>query len=211
MRRDDLQARRDLWIHSDLALLAFEVFNYSTTQFALADMLGDLRTAGVRWSIVLAIAFCGIDFAGIARLFTPQLGRDEPTEVWYLFGAWLLAAGFNAALTWWGVSVAILNHKAVGGVLVGQGTLTRAVPVLVAVMVWMIRVLIIGTFSLAGENMFSMANRARPQPQPGSYQARPADVAAHAIRPHPMPAPLPSLPRRPRRLRARSLPITPSA
>jgi hypothetical protein len=179
------------------ALVAFEVFNYSTTQFALADMLGDLSTSGLRWSIVLAIAFCGIDFAGIARLFTPQLGREEPTEVWYLFGAWLLAAGFNAALTWWGVSVAIINHKAVGGLLVGQGTLTRVVPVLVAVMVWMIRVLIIGTFSLAGENMFSMAND-RPASRPGSYQpAHPvsqrmpsAPVASYA-RPAPKPSQAP--------------------
>lgn len=83
------------------ALLAFEIFNYSTTQFALTDVLGDLKFAGMRWASILAIAFCGIDFAGIARIFTPEQGRDEPTEVWYLFAAWLLAAGFNAMLTWW--------------------------------------------------------------------------------------------------------------
>ena len=96
------------------ALLAFEIFNYSTTQFALADVLGDLKFAGLRWATILAIAFCGIDFAGIARIFTPQQGRDEPAEVWYLFGAWLLAAGFNATLTWWGVSVAIAGHTSAG-------------------------------------------------------------------------------------------------
>jgi hypothetical protein len=182
-----------------VALLAFEIFNYSTTQFALADMLGDLRSAGLRWSVVLAIAFCGIDFAGIARLFTPQLGRDEPTEVWYLFGAWLLAASFNAALTWWGVSVAIINHRAAGGVLVGQSMLTRFVPLLVAVMVWMIRVLIIGTFSLAGENMFSMADE-RPGSRPASYrpaqttaQPRMPSNPAYAARPAPAPKPAPSV------------------
>ncbi len=78
------------------ALLSFEVFNFSTTQFALHDMLGDLTFAGLRWATILAVAFCGIDFAGIARIFTPEQGRDEPAEVYYLFGAWLLAAGFNA-------------------------------------------------------------------------------------------------------------------
>ncbi len=139
------------------ALLAFEVFNFSTTSFALADVLGNLKTGGILWSTILAFAFCGIDFAGIARIFTPQQGRDEPAEVWYLFGAWLLAAGFNAMLTWWGVSVAILNHTSAGTALVGQAMLTKAVPVFVAVMVWLIRVLIIGTFSIAGENMFTMA------------------------------------------------------
>src|SRR5690349_654637 len=100
-----------------IALLSFEVFNFGTTSFALRDMLGYLTFAGVRWSTVLALAFCGIDFAGVARLFTPEQGRDEPAEVYYLFGAWVLAAAFNAMLTWWGVSVAIMNHNALGGSL----------------------------------------------------------------------------------------------
>ena len=81
------------------ALLAFEIFNFSTTDYALSDLLGDLSFLGVRWATILAIAFCGIDFAGIARLFTPEEGADEPAEVWYLFGAWLLAATMNAMLT----------------------------------------------------------------------------------------------------------------
>jgi len=146
------------------ALLAFEVFNYSTTNFALRDILGDLRFAGLRWSTILAIAFCGIDFAGIARLFTPEKGREEPAEVWYLFGAWLLAAAMNAMLTWWGVSIAILSHTPAGGVLLGQATMTKAVPVFVAIMVWLIRVLIIGAFSVAGENLFSLVDD-RPRSQ----------------------------------------------
>jgi hypothetical protein len=42
------------------ALLAFEVFNYSTTDFALTDLLGnDLKFAGMRWATILSIAFCG--------------------------------------------------------------------------------------------------------------------------------------------------------
>jgi hypothetical protein len=56
------------------ALLAFELFNYSTTDYALNDFLGGLTFLGVRWATILAIAFCGIDFAGIARLFTPEQG-----------------------------------------------------------------------------------------------------------------------------------------
>ena len=137
------------------ALLAFEMFNYSTTEFALSDLLGDLEFAGVRWATILALAFCGIDFAGIARLFTPEQGADEPAEVWYLFGAWLLAATMNAMLTWWGVSIAILQHESLGNAVVEQETLLTAVPIFVAVMVWLSRVLIIGTFSVAGERLFS--------------------------------------------------------
>jgi hypothetical protein len=174
------------------ALLAFEIFNYSTTQFALQDVLGDLKFAGIRWATILAIAFCGIDFAGIARLFTPEQGRNEPAEVWYLFGAWLLAAGFNALLTWWGVSVAIVNHSSLAaGAVVSNATLTKVVPVFVAIMVWLIRVLIIGTFSVAGERLFSQADTRihkpisnRPVLRPASsLTSRPRTVTSSAFRP----------------------------
>lgn len=141
------------------ALIAFEIFNYSTTEYALSDLLGELKFAGVRWATILAIAFCGIDFAGIARLFTPQEGNEEPAEVWYLFGAWMLAATMNAMLTWWGVSLAILGHKTLGNDVIDRQTLLRAVPIFVAIMVWLIRVLIIGTFSVAGDRIFSQPAR----------------------------------------------------
>jgi hypothetical protein len=164
-------------------------------------MLGDLSSMNLRWSTILAIAFCGIDFAGIARLFTPQLGREETSEAWYLFGAWLLAAGFNATLTWWGISVAIRNHTAQGSILVGQALLVQVVPVFVAVMVWMIRVLVIGTFSIAGENLFSVAHdrpASRPAVRPlastmhlppASSYPRPAPKPMPAARPLPRPEP----------------------
>jgi hypothetical protein len=143
------------------ALLAFELFNYSTTEFALSDLLGDLDFAGISWATILALAFCGIDFAGIARLFTPEEGANEPNEVWYLFGAWLLAATMNAMLTWWGVSIALLNHESLGNAVVDRETLLKVVPIFVAILVWLIRVLIIGTFSVAGERLFSQASQYR--------------------------------------------------
>jgi hypothetical protein len=140
------------------ALLAFEIFNYTTTDYALSDLLGDLDFAGIRWATILAVAFCGIDFAGIARLFTPEDGGNEHTETWYLFGAWLLAATMNAMLTWWGISLAILNHETLGTALVERQTLLRMVPIFIAIMVWLIRVMIIGTFSIAGDRLFSQAD-----------------------------------------------------
>ena len=183
------------------ALLAFEIFNYSTTDYALSDLLGDLRFAGVRWSTILALAFCGIDFAGIARLFTPEEGAEEPTEVWYLFGAWLLAATMNAMLTWWGISLAILNHQSLGDTVIARETMLRAVPIFVAILVWLIRVLIIGTFSVAGDRIFSQTDRRvttrrespvrslnnRPSPANTSPSPRPSvtSTSAPAFRPAP--------------------------
>ncbi len=182
------------------ALLAFELFNYSSTFFALRDILGELAFGPIRWATMLALAFCAIDFAGIARIFTPEQGRDEPAEVWYLFGAWFLAAAFNATLTWWGVSVAILRHNAEGGVLLGQPAMTKIVPVFVAAMVLIIRVLLINTFSIAGERMFSLASDRTPQ-----YQRQPSyPVHTESLRtpnapafPRPAPKPTPAAASRP--------------
>lgn len=160
------------------ALIAFEAFNYSTTDFALNDLLGELEFFGVRWATILAIAFCGIDFAGIARLFTPEENQPDRNEAWYLFGAWLLAATMNAMLTWWGVSIAIANHQTLGNGVVDRETLLRVVPIFVAVLVWLIRVLIIGTFSVAGDRLFSQAdvrysaNRGRSGVAPSSQLTR---------------------------------------
>jgi hypothetical protein len=144
--------------------------------------------------MILAFAFCGIDFAGIARIFTPETGRDEPAEVWYLLGAWFLAAAFNASLTWWGVAVAILQHNGMGGVLVGQAAMTKIVPIFVAAMVLLIRVLLINTFSIAGERLFSQADE-RPsvssqQPQvqrpiKTSVNYRPVSTNVPKARPYP--------------------------
>ena len=171
-----------------VALLAFEIFNFSTTQFALSDVLGNLTFAGLPWATILAIAFCGIDFAGIARLFTPEDGQQDPSEVWYLFGAWLLAAAMNATLTWWGVSVAISSHANLSSTVISAGVLTKVVPVFVAVMVWLIRVLVIGTFSVAGNRLFSQA-------QAPVIHSRPASALAATRSSLPTPPPFRPLPK----------------
>ena len=182
-----------------VALLAFEVFNYSTTDFALADLIGNLRFAGIRWATILAIAFCGIDFAGIARLFTPEKGPGEPKEVWYLFGAWLLAATMNAILTWWGVAIAILSHESLGGSVLDRETMLKVVPIFVAIMVWVIRVLIIGSFSVTGDRLFSQSpstshshltvQQRRVQPTPST---NPHPTQAAPLIPVSKPAPKPA-------------------
>jgi len=137
------------------AMLAFELFNYTTTDFALTNLLGDLRFASLRWATILAIAFCGMDFAGIARLFTPAQHHKERSEVWYLLAAWFLAATMNAMLTWWGVSLALLTHEGLGNEILSRDTLLAVVPVFVAILIWLIRILLIGLLSMAGDRLFS--------------------------------------------------------
>ena len=154
---EDYKMRRGMFFGAMIvgAMLAFELFNYSTTDFALTNLLGDLRCVGIRWATILAIAFCGMDFAGIARLFTPEKESGEHTEVWYLLAAWFLAATMNAMLTWWGVSLALLSHPGLGNEILGRDTLLAAVPIFVSVLVWVIRILLIGMLSMAGNKLFS--------------------------------------------------------
>lgn len=135
-----------------IGLFSFEMFNYSTTDFALRDLLGDLKFLGIFWSTILAIAFCGIDFAGIARLFVSDDQIVDQKENWYLFGAWFLAATMNAVLTWWGVAISIANHSMKSSSIIDTSTINQIVPIFVAIMVWLTRILLIGSFSLKNKN-----------------------------------------------------------
>lgn len=151
----NLQSQRKAFIGLILllALLAFEIFNFDTTQFALQSLLGDVRFLGIMWATILAIAFCSIDFAGLIRLFSPESGSGVNKEAWYLMGAWLLGATMNAVMTWWAVSVTLLNNN-FGNEVLSREQLLRYVPIFVAVLVWLTRILFIGAFSIAGAQLF---------------------------------------------------------
>ncbi|MBK8903000.1 MAG: hypothetical protein IPM53_17550 [Anaerolineaceae bacterium] len=165
-----------------VALIAFEIFNFDTTQYALENLIGDVRFLGMQWAAILAIAFCSIDFAGLVRLFTPERGMDEPKEVWYLMGAWLLGATMNAIMTWWAISLTLLNHN-FGNEVLSREQLLLYVPIFVAVLVWLTRILFIGAFSVAGEHIFEFNDVAdAPQKRPAATAPRRAATAPTTVR-----------------------------
>jgi hypothetical protein len=180
-----------------ISLAFFEMFNYSTTEYSLRDLLGSLSFAGMSWSTILALAFCGIDFAGIARLFTPEVeSKNEPAEVWYLFGAWVLAAGMNAVLTWWGVSVAIATNidNITSTKVATRDNIMTIAPIMVALLVWIIRLCLIGTFASHGDKMFNgkhsqyRPEQQKPQPyqpqhKPGNTPSFPRPTPTYSARP----------------------------
>jgi hypothetical protein len=141
-----------------VALIAFELFNFDTTRFALANLFGEASFMGLQWATILAIAFCAIDFAGLGYLFAPERAGQQHREVWYLMGAWLLGATMNALMTWWAVSVTILGQD-VGNELLSRSQLVEAAPAFVAALVWLTRILFIGAFSVAGGFLFSEVGR----------------------------------------------------
>ncbi len=166
-----------------MALVAFEVFNFDTTEYALENLLGTVSFVSVRWATILAIAFCGIDFAGLARLLT---GDDEANPLggnaflqpsYLLMGAWLLGGAMNAIMTWWSISLALMDHN-LGNEVLTRAQLLKVVPIFVAVLVWTTRILIISSFITA-------ANRTRSERSTETHTAR---RPAQPLRAQPQPA-----------------------
>jgi len=60
-----------------MALTAFEIFNFSVTHFALRDMLGNYGTGMLTWPLILALAFCAMDIAGIASILSASEDADR--------------------------------------------------------------------------------------------------------------------------------------
>ena len=87
--------------------------------------------------------------------------------------------------------------------MIERELLLRIVPIFVAVMVWLIRVLIIGTFSVAGNRLFTQSERRMFNParrstrvrtvadQQGSLTSRTSNVSMSTFRPAPKPKPNP--------------------
>lgn len=178
------------------ALGAFELFNFGTTEYALTDLLGGARVLGVGWASVLAVAFCAIDFAGLARLFTPEQGADEPKEVWFLMGAWFLGAAANAVMTWWAITLTLLPRQ-LGNEILSREQLLSFVPVFVALLVWLTRILIIGTFGVAGERLFTVGSDVTQSRRSNDKRSRQLKAPSATYRPakSSRSAPRPSSPR----------------
>jgi hypothetical protein len=167
-------------------LIGFEMFNFSTTEVALKDLLGDTNSLGVSWATILTIAFCGIDFAGIARLFAPEENQPGSSDAWYLLGAWLIAATMNAVLTWWGISLALVNRQPQAASFIDEETITGIIPVFVAIMVWVTRILLIGSFSAAWSRIFSDAAQKQKTVADDSWAGSLQDLPVRSPAPQPL-------------------------
>jgi hypothetical protein len=161
------------------ALVGFEIFNFDTTKFALMDLMGGTRFLGIEWAAILAFAFCSIDFAGLIRMFTPEQGVNEPKEVWLLLGAWLLGASMNAVMTWYAVSLLIAPRN-VGAAVVTKENMMRYAPVFVALLVWLTRILFIGSISVTTDRMLhGGGGSGRPRHRPVRERRHFSQVSAN--------------------------------
>jgi hypothetical protein len=171
-----------------IGLIAFDIFNFATTQNALNSFsLGSLW--GIRMSIALAVAFCAIDLAGLASLFTHEKGMDEPWWVWMFGAGWLVASAVNAIGTWWAILLGMQDAPAINNPMFTAQQLYYFVPVILALTVWLIRLLLIGSTILAWDNEQPERPRSRPVMKSVSSGSAPASQ-----RP-PIQKPLPASPR----------------
>lgn len=136
-----------------LALIAFEIFNFSATRYALSDLLGPVSFGTIRWATILAIAFCAIDVVGLVRFFSLSQEGGAGLGALYLVGAWLLGATMNALMAWWAVSVMVLNSGTASATL-GNPILLDYLPLAAAIIIWLTRLLFIGAFGLAAGQLF---------------------------------------------------------
>ena len=97
-------------------------------------------------------------------------------------GAWLLGATMNAVMTWWAVSVTLLAHD-FGNEVLGREQLLVMVPIFVAVLVWLTRILFIGAFSVAGEHLFDLADTQKAGQRAGANKMLAAKTAVLAKTP----------------------------
>jgi hypothetical protein len=123
---------------SIILFLLFELLNFSTTQYALNDILRSSLVASI-----IAIIFCGIDLLEISMIYRQEKSDDESAFIWYKSGAWFLAASVNAILSWWGISVLMLK----GGIQPDASSLMKLVPICVAGMMLLFRVYVVNAVS----------------------------------------------------------------
>ncbi len=140
-------------------LVAFEIFNYATTFLALQSLLGGLTVIGFNLAAWLAAAVCCLDVTGIIYLFLPPETQSNVKNNHRLFIAWILVTGLNAWLIWLGISQAISIRQAQTGLVIDAGILAHILPIFIVSLIWLIRILVIGSFADPQLKMGVMATR----------------------------------------------------
>lgn len=181
------------WIFGGMLLLglaAFDVFNFATTQEALHSFLGKAKLFGIPTAAALAVAFCMVDLGGLASLFTKERGLNEPWYVWTLGIGWLIASIGNAFLTYWAVMTGMTNAPALINPMFSPRAVLNTVPILMAVTIWLIRLLLIGSLVVAGNRHEKIDRKpiAKPAARPPMKPGVPQPVASQPTMKVPAPA-----------------------
>ncbi len=109
-------------------------------------------------------------------MFTPeQTMKEEPREIWLLMGAWLVGASMNAVMTWYAVALTIAPRN-VGASIINKQDMLLYAPIFVAILVWLTRVLFIGSISVTADRLMNRGGerhslpRGRPKRAPRHHR-----------------------------------------
>lgn len=131
-----------------VGLLGFEVINFASTEHGLTSLIGGNKVGPWTWARFLAMAFCVSDLIGMARILTPETGRNEKAEVIVLFLVWLGTAAINALLNWFTFTTLMSSHP-VGNALISPAEVITYGPALLATAILLIRVGLVAALSTA--------------------------------------------------------------
>lgn len=149
-----------------VALAVFEFINYTTTVAAVNSIIGVREVSlillnTVQFATLIGLATCLLDFAGIARIFTPERGNDEPRAVYVLFFVWLCAAVINAGLTWWVASIWVATGYAGGNPAVSYESVVKWAPIILASLFFLIHFGLVYTIATLGDDLFAPVRGAK--------------------------------------------------
>lgn len=119
-----------------LATITFQLFNYDTTKYALADLINPAYAGG------LAVAFCAADVVWVMVSTVPaSTGRR-------LLFLWSVAALANTGLTWHAVRLTLVNYN-FGSEVLTYNQMLLGVPIFVAGLVLITRTLFCGAVGVS--------------------------------------------------------------
>jgi len=182
---DFLNKRTWFGLITVLGLLAFELFNYATTQEALSTILGALSFFGFPVYYLIAIAFAAIDLGGLSSTFTEEDWSNETWWVWVSTVGWEIASVVNAALTYMSVTIAmaVAPVSQLATVMPKVQEIYTYIPAALAFVVWLVRIMLIGSI------VASTNGGQKPKKQRPIQQVAAAPTRAQAQRPM-QPAPV---------------------
>jgi hypothetical protein len=100
-----------------------------------------------------------------------------------IFFIWLLVTGFNVGLVWLGIDQAIVNRLAQTGSVIDTGALTHTLPVFIVCLIWLVRILIIGSFSCLRRSQ-ALTVGSHPDPDLDNPSTEPENTFPFDLLPH---------------------------
>lgn len=138
-----------------LSALAFEVINIATNVAGFESFFGGIKFLGISWAIWATIAFEAADVGCLCYSWDRKFDFRTHPEAGFALTAHFFAGFADAGLSYFAFMMAIGNSVSQMANVVGEKAILTWAPVFLALMIWVIRTLLMGTIVTQGRNIFS--------------------------------------------------------